>query len=348
DVSPWILGYVLDFPLDLTGQRKQRTTQARYQEEIAGFNLASAAWSVRHEVVQALIDLHAAEEASAFWKNQSDLLSQSVTLVENEVQVGEVSDFEARQIRILSNRAEIDARQNNRARSEALIRLAEALGVTSPALEGVTFSYRGLDHPPAEITQKEARAFAAQNRPDLLASLTAYALTESELQREVARQYPDLVIGPGYELDQGEGKWSLSFGFDLPMFDRNKGPIAVATAQREAAAARFLALQNHVLSQVDRAFADYASTHQELETFRSLHSRYDEQVKTLQVGQSVGEVSRLEVFRAKLELADHMSAELDAVRRAEQSLAALEDAIQRPLAWPDTVWSQSPRTAAAP
>jgi len=347
-VSPWILGYVLEVPLDLTGQRKQRSAQAGYQEEIARLNLASAAWAVRSEVRQALVDLHAAEETAAFWKGQITLLSEVLKLVENEVQVGELSSFEAGQTRIVVSRAEIDARESVRARISARIRLAEALGVSAPALADLAISYRGLDVASPKISRAEASAWAAQNRPDLLATLSAYAVAQSVLQSEIARQYPDLILGPGYELDQGEGKWSFSFGLTLPVFNRNQGPIAVAEAQRESAAAKVLALQNHVLSQLDQALANYSSAVQDLETFNSMHASIDQQTKTLQAQQAIGEVSRLELARAQIELADHLSAELAVVQRVEQSLAALEDAVQRPLAWQDSVWSSSPRNANTP
>lgn len=330
-VSPWILGYFLDIPLDLTGRRKQRTLQARQQEEIARLNLATAAWGVRREVRQALIELQAAEEFAAFWEKHMTLFSEIVKLVENEAQVGEISFYEAGQTQILVHRAEIDARESERVRAQATIRLAEALGVSATYVQQLTISFRTTSAPLNDLSQADARAWAAQNRPDVLAALSAYAVAQTVLKSEVARQYPDLSVGPGYELDQGEGKWSLSLGLTLPIFNRNEGPIAVAEAQREASVAHFLALQNHVLSEVDRAFAEYASVKQDLDTFRGLHTRLDQQTKILQILQAVGEVSRLELARAQLEIADTQKAELVVSRREKEALAALEDAIQRPL-----------------
>ncbi len=191
-----------------------------------------------------------------------------------------------------------------------------------------------------------SRCWAAQNRADLLAALATYAASQSALQGEIARQYPDLSFGPGYQLDQGEGKWSLALGVTLPVFHQNQGPIAAARARREVAAARFLALQNRVLAEVDRAAADYVSALGDLATVKTMRANLDQQAKTIRAQHAAGETSRLELTRAQIELADHARAELDARLRVEQAIGAVEDAVQRPLAWPESAWRGLPRSAA--
>lgn len=75
-VTPWILSYALDLPLELAGQRIYRTAEARAQAEAARLNLAAAAWSARTTVRRALTDLHAAEGAAILWRDQQPLLAK--------------------------------------------------------------------------------------------------------------------------------------------------------------------------------------------------------------------------------------------------------------------------------
>ena len=344
-VTPWILGYALDIPVDLGGRRAHRTAEARQQAEAARLNLASAAWSVRSAVHQALTELHAAEETATLWREQKPLFAQAVQLIQLHVQASEASPFEAAQTRLALNRAELAARESERAVLIARSRLAETLGVPLVALNDVRLSYGSLAAPVELLSPAEARRWAAQNRADLLAALAVYAASQSALQSEIARQYPDFSIGPGYQLDQGEGKWSLSLGLTLPLFNHNQGPIAAAEAHRESAAAKFLSLQNHILAEVDRAMADTASALGDLDTVKAMRATLEQQAKLVRAQQAAGETSRLELARAQLELAEHTRAELEARLRVERSLAAFEDVVQRPLVVPESAWRITSRPA---
>src|SRR5205085_2292763 len=90
-------------------------------------------------------------------------------------------------------------------------------------------------------------------RPDILASLAEYAASQSALQLEIAKQYPDIHLSPGYEFDQGDNKWSLGVGITLPIFNRNQGAIREAIAKRSEAAANFATLQAHAINETERA-----------------------------------------------------------------------------------------------
>jgi len=269
-------------------------------------------------------------------------------LVEAQVGAGEVSPLYASQARIAVNRAELAARESERAVSTARSRLAEALGVPLAAVVDVRLSFLGLSEATEPVGSIEARTWAAQNRADILGALAKYAAAESALRYEIARQYPDLNLGPGYELDQGAGKWSLGIGFTLPVFHQNQGAIAAAEARRAVAAAQFIALQNRVLAEVDRAVSDYSAARGDLETVQAMRASLETQTKTVRAQQLAGETSRLDLVRAQIELADLSRAELDTRLRASRAIAAVEDAVQRPLAWPEAVWRSQPLRITAP
>lgn len=341
-VTPWILAYGLNLPLDLGGGRALRTAEARWQEEAARLDLAANAWRTRRAVHRALIDLRAAEAAAAFWHEQQPLLTRAAQLAHVHAESGETSPFVAAQAQIALNRAELSAREGRRAVAHARSRFAETLGVNSAALEGIAFASEYLGATSSVPGLSEARVWASQNRTDVLSALAAYGASQAALQREIVRQYPGLNIGPGYQLDQGEAKWSLSLSFDLPLFHRNQGPIAAAEARRVGAAAQFLIIQNRALAEVDRAFADHAAAFDDLRTAQAMRASLQKQSATIAAQQQAGEISLLELIRVQLELADIARAELDSRTRAEQALAALEDALQRPLTWDESAWRVGP------
>ena len=137
------------------------------------------------------------------------------------------------------------------------MQLASALGLPLRALDGVRFSFAGLDQFPRELTGPEVRRQAILNRADVRGALAEYAASQSALQLEIAKQYPDLHLGPGYELDQTDNKWSLGVTLDLPVLNQNQGPVAEAKAKRAEAAAHFLTVQTTAIGEIDSALAGY-------------------------------------------------------------------------------------------
>src|SRR5262249_54268493 len=139
---------------------------------------------------------------------------------------------------------------------EARAALAAAIGTSTAALEAIEVAY-DLDAPPAGLEELggEARRSALLGRSDLLAMLAEYDAAEQDLRLELAKQYPDLHVGPGYEFDQGANKWGLALSLELPVLSQNQGAIDEAVARRAEVAVRFEARQAQVIREVDTADA---------------------------------------------------------------------------------------------
>jgi cobalt-zinc-cadmium efflux system outer membrane protein len=100
-------------------------------------------------------------------------------------------------------------------------------------------------------------------RPDLVRTLREYDLAEIALRNEVARQWPAIHIEPGYAWDRGgvhENQLNenlrdneLGLSMELPLFNRNQGPIGEAVARRELAGRHLEAVQAELFGQMERA-----------------------------------------------------------------------------------------------
>lgn len=169
------------------------------------------------------------------------------------------------------------------------------------------------------------------SRADILSGLADYAGSQSVLQLEIAKQYPDIHLGPGYEFDQGEIKWAIGISVKLPLFNQNEEPIAQAEAHRKQAEARFVALQAQIIGKIDSAQAGYRAALKELKVANSLVLHKERQVQSVQAMFKVGEVDRLALLSANLELVSSTLFRLNALVKAQQSLGLLENALQYPL-----------------
>jgi outer membrane protein TolC len=204
----------------------------------------------------------------------------------------------------------------------------------------VDLSFTELDRFPDDLTRPEVRRQALFNRADVRGALSDYAASQSALQLEIANQYPDIHLGPGYAYNSGnagDNQFSLGVTMDLPILNHNEGPVAEAEAKRTQAADHFLTIQAAALSQIDSALAGYDAALNESATAKSLLVNLQKQLDSAREQAQMGEVDALTMANAESAYCTGAQNQLSARVKAQQALGALEDAVQSPL-------TLSPRT----
>jgi cobalt-zinc-cadmium efflux system outer membrane protein len=343
DISPWIADVSLDVPLEIGGKRGYRQAEAAHVAQAARWSLASTAWQVRARLRHALLALYAAHETRSLIGTKETLLANTVRLIEAQRDTGAVSTFEVTRARIDLEEATLARIEAEKQDAVARTRVADAIGIPPAALEGIRFDFDEFLRIPADLPDAAARHQALLNRTDILEALAEYAASESALQREIARQIPDVHLNPGYEFDQGDHKWMLGLSLELPLLNQNQGPIAEAEARRAETAARFNALQARALAEIEQALVAYRMAGKKLAAARSLDASSRQRHKTAQAMLELGEISRLELGRRELEVNAGALARLDALLQAQEALGDLEDALQSPASLAESLWLPAPR-----
>jgi outer membrane protein TolC len=325
----------LDIPIETAGKRGSRIEQAKHLSESARLDIAATAWQVRSQLRISVIDFTSAARRESLLRKQLAVQEQVVASLEQRRQAGALASAEITPARLLLQKVRLDLGDAQRQQVEARAHVAEAIGVPVSALRDVEVAY-DLSALPADmdrLTSNEVRRQALQRRADVLAALADYAASESALQIEIAKQYPDIHLNTGYEYDQGLQKWGfLGFGVELPLLNRNEGPIAQAEARRKHAAASFEALQAHVIAEIDRAVAVYRAAEKSREGAEALLATQRKQQESVEQQVKAGAADRLDLLTAQLELDTSELALEDGQTKLHQALGALEDAVQRPLA----------------
>jgi len=346
--SPWLVTLNFDVPIETAGKRGKRLAQASQRSEAARWNFVSAAWQTRSRVRAALLSLYTARETEALLSRQTAAQSDVVHLLEGQRAVGAVSDFEVTQARIALETTQLALQDAIGQRRQVRVQLANALGLPLRALDGVKFSFAGLDRFPGELTKPEVRCQALLNRSDVRGALAEYAASQSALQLEVANQYPDVHLGPGYGWNTGnagDNQWTLGLSLTLPVLNQNQGPVAEAKAKRAAAAAHFLTVQTAAIAEIDCALAGYQAALQQRATATALWDNLQKQLDSVRAQAQAGEVEPLAVANAEVEFNTGAQNRLDALVRAQQALGQLEDAVQSPLTLPSSVLDAAQSTS---
>jgi cobalt-zinc-cadmium efflux system outer membrane protein len=335
---PWILGVTWDIPIETAGKRGKRIAEAEHLSEAARWGFVGAAWQTRSRVRSTLLNIYAARETGSLLARQEAAQSNVVRLLEGQFAAGAVSSYEVTQARVTLGTTRLARQDATGQFAQARVQLASALGLPLHALDDVKFSFDGLDQFPQDLTAPEVRRDAILNRADVRGALAGYAASQSALQLEVAKQYPDLHLGPGYELDQTDNKWSLGVSLDLPILNHNQGPVAEAKAKRTEAAAHFLTVQTTAIAEIDSALASYDAALQKSATAKKLLDDLQKQLDSVHAQMQAGEVEPLTLANAEAEYATGAQNQLGALVKAQAALGQLEDAVQSPLTLaPDTI-----------
>ena len=203
--------------------------------------------------------------------------------------------------------------------------LAESLGMGLQGIQGADFSFAAFEAASQAAPGKEQ---ALTHRADVLAALADYALAEANLRTEIAKQYPDVHLNPGYSFDTGEHKWTIGIGLTLPILNHNQGAIGEAEAKRKEAAALLDAVQAKVLAQYDRAAASLAAARTKLSTTHALLDEQAQQVASEERLVLAGSGDRAALLSAKVERATTQVARIDALADIQAALTELQAATQ--------------------
>ncbi len=329
-LTPWTLGISFDIPIEVAGKRGYRISKAERLSNAARINIANAAWKVSSRLRSRLLSLYGARESESILQRKAAILEEMVKALEKRLKAGEVPqpDVTGARISLEEARSSLFKARGDRIESMALV--ADALGLPASAVEGVEFVFPFTDAS-VELPSSEIRRQALLNRTDVLASLEEYRASEAALQLEVAKQYPDIHLGPGYTWDQGIDKWALGFSIELPVLNRNEGPIAEAEARRVEAEADFNALQARIIGDIGRAVSGYGASVEKLEAEDKRLSEGRRRLKETEALFSSGEEDSLFLLGARLEIEAMNLSRLAALVDAQRFLGLLEDAVERPL-----------------
>lgn len=337
--SPYLFAFDFLFPIRTAGRRGIMVQQARDLTLAARLNLAQATWQVCSDVRTALVNYLLAKREVELLQAEERLQSHRVTLLRQRFAAGEIARPKVSDARLswLQTRVRLASAEGRI--PEARAALAASIGVPVTALRGLHVVWPEFSHPPNArfFSSEQIQREAVLNRLDVRKALAHYAAAQSALQLEIARQYPNFQLGPGYDFEEGREFFTLASSLTLPLFNHNQGPIAQAEAQRKAAAAAFVATQANAIGQSEEALAGYRSAWRNLNASEKALAQLERGVirrerRTVAAGQA----GRLALNAVLMQRPAMAQTWLTALGQTQTALGALEDAVERPLV-PDEI-----------
>lgn len=330
-ISPWTYGLAIDIPIETTNKIQAKTDQAKNLSEAARIAIAQAAWQVRSRLLASLDDYNASLQQVQMLKQELDLQNEIVAIMEARFSAGFVSSIEVSNARLQRQKTRQLLDTENGRMPGLRAALANNAGLSVETFRQLNLAASDNVSQLPRYSSDESQEAALLNRLDIRAALARYAAAEAKLRLEIARQYPDIVLSPGYTYDQGDRIWSLGISSLLTLLNKNKGLIAEARALREVEAAQFEALQAKVIGEMEQARTRYFASLAELDMARQLQSSQQANLTQIEKQFDTGFADRLELTSAKLENLLSAQGVLDTELKVRQAIAELENTMQRPL-----------------
>lgn len=228
------VAYSAGFAVDVAAWLARSSTQAAHaaEDRKTDLNLLWQEWQTVAKARLLFVKLTALAQSASLLDQQRSALKLRLERARVAVKRGLISSDQAAPLLTAGQDVERQhsdvERQINQARHDldALVGLAPdvTLRLVGPADVRM----------PNDDAVRRALDDAARRRPDLLALQAGYQAEDERYRAALRAQFPAITIGPTRARDNSDvNTIGLSLGLNLPLFNRNRGPIAVELATRE-------------------------------------------------------------------------------------------------------------------
>lgn len=282
---------------------------------------------------RAYADCVLAAEAERVQNDVVAAAAESVTLARQLVQAGGATALDVMLAELRHSRYQANLYDARGETADLRAELSALLGVDARALPLSTPD--ALPAFPETLPDFAAvRDELTARHPALLALREDYEVADRALRLEIAKQYPDITLGPGYEGDPGEDKKTLSLGIgvELPLFDRNQQGVLRAQRRREELRARYQAGCARALTELEHAWDRLRAV---IDKHDWLHDtgqkRAREAMRLAREALRAGGVDAMTYLQIAAEYRDALLACIQSEREVRDAMAALETAAGRPI-----------------
>lgn len=303
-------------PLERGSKRRARVALARSDREIAELERLRATADIGFEVQSAWVDIMAAQASVADAEAALRLAEDMAAIVQRRVRAAR--DPLAAGLKADNKVADARARLDQARRSLAAAQdvLAALIGGDSPVVLIDPAVFRQMPVPvPDDASPDLSVAKARIDRAE-----RAYLVEKTR-----AKQDPTIGIGLRRFEDGGDVAGLVSFSMPLAFFDRNRGNIDRAMAERQEAEWTLAEARRTHQAALRRALAERDSARAEVTVLRDeLIPRAQAAARSARDGYDRGAFAYLEVADTQQSLVDLSSRETAALRNFHQSQARID------------------------
>ena len=300
-ISPKLLETALDIPIDALWQRPNRVAAAELDAQKISENLLENGLGLIKEVQITYGDLLLAKERISLATDEAKLQVQITQLDQSRLLVGEISELTASASSVNALRASDTVKRFSKKADTMKHKLNSLLGITS---RDIIYEVVPVEITPiSKLSIDDLLEIAFTCRPDLRAAELAIEAAGKRIGWEKSKVYNFIAVLDGDDTDDDSFTIRPGFDVEVPVFNRNDAKIARAEAELEQAARRYEAIRQNIILQVQQAYTQYTSAHEQFELWDSeIIPTLERAVEQARNSYEAGEVSLLLVLQTQIQL----------------------------------------------
>jgi len=278
EISKNIYGVGISFIFESADKKLIRHEIAYNKSLSAFFSYQISTNEIQNHLLEGLISYIENQDLILIQKKEVQLNQSIVNMVMKRFDMGIASQIDLDRLTLALSNSYQDLIILQTKQDELKQKIATLVGMTVEKFSMIPIDVDGIKSSLKKTSEtftdskfiNEVKKTSVLNSLSLRKLLANYAVSESELKLEIAKQYPDFHFNPAYIYDVGNNIWSLGIDSALSSPEKNKIFINKAKKNRALEAKKIYAYQLDILNQAENLQPIFQNKKNELDQTKSL------------------------------------------------------------------------------
>jgi len=337
--SEWTIGVVLSFIYERKSKREARIAK----EQVNLLNSSLEMYRLvldRYGLFEEKYHAYALRRAKiSEIKNELIVLRDLFVHLQNKYELGAVSQFKLNSMKLELQRSlfqlslQENKLQENKDELLTMTHLAQSeldmikIEIINP-LSFAEIAYQEMEIIDSDLA--ELQKVMMNNNLDMAIKLNDYAQSEADLRLEIEKQYPDLVLSPGFIFDQTDNLWSLGSSWVLPLFKNSQQDFNILKAieERKIKQQEVIVLQKEMLNSLYQKYRSVVRHKSSIKISDDIVESIEQREKELEKQMEIGGIDLITIMRNKIEFYKARKERIDVYKEAIHALLEFEHSLQ--------------------
>lgn len=337
--SEWTIGIVLSFIYERKSKREARAAKEQVNLLNASLEMNRLALE-RYGLFEEKYHAYAIRQAKiSEIDNEIKVLKDLLAQLQNKYELGAVSQFElnSTKLELQRNLFQLSLQENKLQENEdELLTMTHLVHSELDAIEIETthpLLFVKSAYQETEIIDSDLaglQKLMLGNHLDMAIKLNDYAQSEAGLRLEIEKQYPDLVLSPGFIFDQTDNIWSLGTSWILPLFKNSQQNINILKAleERKIKQQEIIVLQKGILSSLYQRHRSVVRHKSSINVSDDIVESIVQRAKEIEKQIELGGVDSIAILRNKIEFYKARQEQIDIYKEAIDAMLEIEHLLQ--------------------
>ena len=304
-------------------KRNRRVDVAEFDVGLATLRRQATAREISARVAAAYWSGVAAAGLRDLFRDDLGTFESTVQYHRDRVQQGATAEVDLLRVLVERDRLVVAVRNAEQEFSMAILTLLREMGRSN--LQAVELSD---SFPPIRQMASPDIASAIERRTDMLAARAAIARANANLNLQRSNASPDPELLFGYKRTAGFDTVIAGLQVDIPFRNRNRGSIAAAEAEVNAAESSATATEIRIRGEIAAAYAEYSAKERLIQdTLAPMRDRAGEVARIVRAAYREGGMDLLRVLDAERTRIDALVTYYRALADYQQRVIALQVAL---------------------